>query len=112
MRDLQTQDLFSAARVISEIGLKDELREICKKSNNVADVWGRGFDFIYLIFEKAATKGAEEKIYEFLAPIMEKTPEEIKTGNLDEMIELLADEQNVRKWKAFFTKLARLIGLK
>lgn len=105
MRDLQTQDLFAAARVVKEIGIKDELKEICQKADNVADVWGRGYDFVYMIFEKAAAKGAEMSIYEFIGGIMGKTAEEIKTGNLLEILEELLNAESVEKWKAFLRSL-------
>lgn len=109
MRNLQAHDIFAAARVIKAIGVKDELKEICQKSNNISDVWGRGYDFIYTIFEKAVEERAEDLIFEFLAGVMEKPVEEIKNGDALELLEMLTEKESVECWKAFFTKLASLI---
>lgn len=110
MRKLQAHDIFAAARVIKAIGVKEELKEICQKAETVSDVWGRGYDFVYTIFEKAVDVKAESMIYDFLAGIMERPAEEIKNGDALELLELLTNKENMDMWKAFFTKLANLIA--
>lgn len=109
MRNFITADLFAAGRIISELNVKEELRAVCQKSDTIADVWAAGYDLIYLLFEKAVTKKNESLIYEFLAGVMEITPEEVARYDLLDLIEELTKGENAEKWKAFFTRLARLI---
>lgn len=109
MRNFITADLFAAGRIIAELGIKEELRAVCQKSDDITDVWAAGYDLIYLLFEKAVTKNNEKLVYEFLAGVMEITPEEVAKYDLLDMIEELTAGENAEKWKAFFTKVARLI---
>lgn len=130
MRNLQTQDLFTAARLIKEIGIKEEIKEICQKDKivkidfpqNATEeekqkiiekyAWDKGFDFVYMIFDKATEKNAEDKVYEFLAGVFEKTAEEVKTGDLIETLEELTSEEDIKAWKDFFTRLAGFLKSK
>lgn len=109
MRKFETADLFAAGRIISELGVKEEIRAVCMKSNDITDVWAAGYDLIYLLFEKAVEKKTETLIYEFLAGIMEISAEEVKHYDLLDLIDELTTGENGEKWKAFFTRLARLI---
>lgn len=109
MRKLKAHDLFAAARVIAEIGVKDEVKEICRKADDVTDVWAKGYDLVYTIFEKAVKERSEDLIFEFFAGVFEKPAEELKNGDALEFIEELTAPEAMEVWKAFFTKLAGLI---
>lgn len=111
MRNFITADLFKAGRIVTQLGIKEELRAICFKSEDITDVWAAGYDFIYMLFEKAMQKNYEEMIYDFLSGVLEITPEEVAKYDLLDLIEELTSGENVEKWKAFFTRLASLIKI-
>lgn len=110
MRKLKTTDIFSAARVITALNVKDDIKKIALESKGKKlkqdDV---GFDVLFTIFEKAVEKQSEQKIYEFLANIFECTVEEVENLPPTETIQKALEAANVEEWKAFFTSVASLI---
>lgn len=82
MRKLITSDIFSAGRMMAQIGAKDIIENAAKNAQKVEDVWENGFDLMWSLFEKASTKGSEDAIYTFLAGPMEKSKDEIKNMDL------------------------------
>ena len=78
MRQLNTSDLFKAARLIRKMGIKEDLK-----------------------------KFAEQLIYEFLAGPFEVAPHEVKEMELFTMVESLFKVADVEKWKGFFKGVLR-----
>jgi hypothetical protein len=84
MRKTNIDDLFNLSRLIMELDLKEDL---FKAQQGKEDVEKIGFDFLFSILAKATTKEAQMKIYEVLANPFERTPQEVGTMALDEMIQ-------------------------
>lgn len=112
MRGLQTTDVFGAARLITRIGIRDEIRKAAEQAE--ADKGKKikidfGFDLMFAIFEKATSKNAEKEIYEFIASLFECTPEEVMKMNPVKMLRQLEEVANIEEWKDFFGYVRRLI---
>ena len=110
-RQLQTQDIFKFARLCNEIGIKDEIKKACMEANSLEDLTKEelGFEIIFKIVESGTSEKAEAKVYEFFGGLMEKTPEECKTMDPIEFIDGILEVADVEKWKAFFTRVAKLM---
>lgn len=112
MRNLQTDDLFKAWRLVSEIGVREEIREVAKKAEEekgkkVRVDWG--IDLMFGILDKAAQEKSENKIYIFIADLFECEPEEVRTMKPIELFNKLEQVANFEEWKDFFVSLKRLI---
>ena len=98
MRKLQTKDIFAFCRCIKSIGIKDEINKLCKDADNINDIWDKGFELVYSIFEAASEKKSEASIYEFLSGPFEMPVEDIQEMELDKFFDLvkqLAAENNL-----------------
>lgn len=81
MRKANTDDLFNIARLIDDLGLKEDLFEVQKGKEDIEKI---GFDFVFKIFSKAIKKEAQQKIYEVLSEPFEIKPQEVgKLGIMD-----------------------------
>lgn len=111
MRKLQSTDIFTCCRLITEIGLKDEIKQIALGANKVSDISIEevGFNLIWAIFEKATTKKAEEKVFNFLADILEEDAETLKASDPSEFIDKIV---SIEGWASFFSSVASLMKLK
>lgn len=74
MRKANMNDTFNLARLITEIGVKKELFDSVKDTNDVQEV---GFNMIFTLFEKATTENSEHRLYECLSKPFEMSPEEV-----------------------------------
>lgn len=108
MRKLQFQDIFKASRLLVDLDLKEEIKEIGLKADKIEDIEVRGFELFWTVFEKATTNNSEKNLYEFLAGLMECTPEEMRVMELDKILDEL-QSINVEEWKAFFKRVASLM---
>jgi hypothetical protein len=109
MRKLKTSDIPSLCRSMKKLGLKEEFKKLAQEANAMRDVWDKGFDLIWTLFDTATEVGGEGAIYEFLAGPFEMTPEEVADLDLDVLIENcqhLARENNLG---AFFKSAAKLM---
>lgn len=113
MRSLETQDVFAFVRMIDEVGIKDQLKELVMSKDNIADITAEsfGYDLIFALIEGASKKKAEESIYEFFADIMECTVDDIRHSDPTEFMENIIKIADVEKWKSFFTSVAKLMKL-
>lgn len=115
MRGLQTCDLFSAIRILSKIGVREEVQEVVKRAEESkgkkikADL---GFDLIFGILEKATQEGAENEIYKFISNLFECEPEEVRTMNPILLFDKLGEVADVEEWKNFFKRVAALMKRK
>ena len=109
MRKLKTSDIPSLCRALKKLGLKEEFKKIAQEANDTRDIWDKGFDLIWQLFDTATETNGETVIYEFLAGPFEMTPEEVADLDLDILIEncqSLARENNLG---AFFKSAAKLM---
>lgn len=112
MRGLQTSDIFSAVRVLTKIGVREEIKEVAKQAEESKGKKIQidfGFDLMFGIIEKAAEQRAENEIYCFIADLFECSPDEVKKMNPVQMFKNLLEVANVEEWKDFFDYVRRLI---
>lgn len=105
MRKLNTSDVFAFTRMIKEIGLKEEIKEIASKATKEEDVSKLGLDMIFTLIEKFSEANSENALYEFLSRPLEVTKEEVGTMDLFDLVEKIMQIADVEKWKTFL-KLA------
>lgn len=87
MRKLKTTDIANLCRVVKKLGLKDQVRAIAQTANSGADIWDKGYDLIWGLFDAATEVNGEMAIYEFLAGPFEMTAEEVRDLDLDVLFE-------------------------
>ena len=102
MRKLKTCDIPILCRCAKRLGLKEQIQSIAQESDNIQDVWSRGFDFIWNLFDIATEKAGEGCIYEFLAGPFEMTPEEVRDLDMDILLANLQQLVRENNLGAFF----------
>lgn len=98
MRKLKTSDIPTFCRCLKKLGVKDEIKKIANESDNMKDVWDKGFDFIWNIFDSATEQEGEDIIYAFLAGPFEMRPQDVADLDLDVLfanLQQLAEENNL-----------------
>lgn len=107
MRKLETADIFTACRCLKAIGIKEKIRERAQDAENVSDVWGNGFDFLWDLFDSATESGGEEQIYRFLSGPFEVAPEDVRQmppALLFDNLKTLAEENDLLRFFNFAAK--------
>lgn len=107
MRKIKTSDIPVLCRCLKKIGLKEKFKEIAAEANTMTDVWDRGFDLVWGLFDAATEQSGEAVIYDFLAGPFEMTPEEVRDLDVDALfrnLKQLAEENNL---PVFFKSAAR-----
>ena len=115
MRHLQTSDIFAAARLLTKIGVREEVREVARaasENGKAAVQFDMGYDLMFGLIEKATTAGSEKEIYVFIADILECEWEEVRKMNPAKMFNQLKEAASDEEWKDFFGFVARLIKKK
>ena len=115
MRNLETHDIFSACRLLTKIGVREEIRNVAKaaeESKSKRVQFDIGFDLMFGILEKATQENAENEIYKFIADLFECDPEEVRKMNPIELLKDLEKVANVEEWKNFFGYVAKLMKKK
>lgn len=107
MRKLNTSDVFAFTRLVKEIGLKEEIKNITAKVAEETDVKALGIDIIFTLIEKFSEVNSENALYEFLSRPLEISKEEVGTMDLFDLVEKIMQIADVEKWKTFL-KLAIL----
>jgi hypothetical protein len=102
MRKLKTSDIPVLCRCVKKLGLKDTIQKIALESDSVKDVWARGFDLIWNLFDIATEQAGEMCIYEFLAGPFEMTPEQVRDLDMDVLIENIQHLIRENNLVAFF----------
>lgn len=106
MRNLNTSDVFEFSRMIKNVGIKEEIRNISMKATESnADVKALGFDMIFSLIEKFSEAKSEKALYEFLSRPLEVNPKEVGEMDIFELIEKIMNIANIDRWKSFL-KLA------
>ena len=109
MRKLKTSDIPVLCRCLKKLGVKDKFKAIAKDSDSVKDVWDKGFEIVWSLFDVATEQAGEAVIYDFLAGPFEMTPEEVEDLDLDVLfsnLQKLAAENNLAD---FFKNAAKLM---
>lgn len=104
MRKLKTSDIPVLCRCLKRMGVKDQIREIAQEANEAKDVWSRGFDLLWNLFDVATEQTGEACIYEFLAGPFEMKPEEVRDLEIDVLLgnlQQLARENNLATFFKF-----------
>lgn len=113
MRNLQTQDIFSACRLLTKIGVREEIRNVAKAAEETKTVqFDIGFDLMFGILEKATQENAENEIYKFIADLFECDPEEVRKMKPIDLFKDLEKVANIEEWKNFFDYVAKLMKKK
>lgn len=115
MRNLETRDIFTAARLLKKIGVREEIREVAREAEENKGKRVRfdmGFDLMFGILEKATEENAEIEIYKFIAELFECEWKEVRTMNPIELFKKLEEVANFEEWKNFFGYVAKLMKKK
>lgn len=117
MRKLITRDVPAFARVLTEAGIRAEVRamaERVKESGGTLKAEDVGWEIILAALEKLSGKRSEALMYEALSGPLEIGPEEIANMDLDVFGETLAkwyrEYTNPETVRHFFGQLSRLMG--
>lgn len=102
MRKLKTSDIPVLCRCVKKLGLKETIQAIAKDSDSMRDVWDKGFDLIWNLFDIATEQAGEMCIYEFLAGPFEMTPEEVRDLDMDILLENIQQMVRENNLVAFF----------
>lgn len=109
MRKLETSDVFAACRLMKKLGLKEKFKAIAEEANTTQDVFAKGYDLIWDLFDTATEQKSEAEIYAFLAGPLEMTPEEVCHLHLDKLLESLQQMAVENNLIGFFKSAARLM---
>lgn len=115
MRGLKTSDIFSACRLLSAIGIREEIKEVAKQAEEGKAKKAQfdiGFDLLFGVIEKATTEGAEKEIYKFIADLFECDWESVRDMDPIELLDKLEQVADLDKWKSFFKRVAALMKSK
>lgn len=115
MRNLQTSDIFSACRLLSKIGIREEIKAVAmaaEENKNKRVKADMGVDLLLAILEKATSENNEKEIYMFMADIFECDFEEVEKMDPVELLDNLEKVADLEKWKSFFERVARLMKKK
>ena len=104
MRGLQTSDVFNFSRLLKKMELKEELKRVLSEiqADNSQRV---GLEVIMLFIENICK--AEQEFYTFIAPIANKTPEEIKDLPLEETMAICTHIFVDQNFASFFKFAAK-----
>lgn len=115
MRGLRTSDLFDACRLISRIGIREEIKEVARQAEENKGKRIKvdfGVDLLLGVIEKATTENAEEEIYKFIANLFGCEWEEVRDMDPCDLLDKLEQVADIEKWKNFFKRVADLMKKK
>lgn len=109
MRKLKTSDIPAFCRCLKKLGVKEKIQAVAKEADGAKDVWDKGFDMIWGIFDLATEAEGENALYDFLAGPFEMSAKEVADLEFDILfnnLKQLADENNLT---VFFGSAAKLM---
>jgi hypothetical protein len=115
MRNLRTSDIFAACRLLSAIGIREEIRDVAKQAEENKGKriqFDMGFDLLMGILEKATAEHAENEIYKFISNLFECDWESVRDMDPIELFDKLEQVASIEKWKNFFKRVADLMKKK
>lgn len=112
MRKLNTKDVFNFVRLVNNSGLKEEIKSVAvnipKEKDEKFSIEGVGFDIVFSILEKFASKNLESHLYEFLSGPFETTAENVGEMDFFKLVENFFEVSDIESWKAFLKRAIRL----
>ena len=115
MRKLITADVFAFARVIKASGMREQLTAYVRKlatQDKELDVETVGYEGLLVMIEALAERKAESALYEALAAVAEKKPEEIRSLPPAEFFQLFKEISEENDIEAFFGYVSGILGKK
>ncbi len=109
MRKLKTSDIPVFCRCLKKIGLKEQFQAVAKDADNAKDIWDKGFDLVWYVFDAATEKAGETAIYSFLAGPFEMSEDEVANLDLDVLFENLQQLATENNLTVFFKSAAKLM---
>ena len=106
MRKLKTSDVLSFCRCLKKLGVKEKIQNIAKEADRAKDVWDRGFDMIWSIFDLATEAEGENALYEFLSGPFEMSAKEVADLDLETLFDNLKQLAAENNLTAFFKSAA------
>lgn len=104
MRKLNTQDIFIALRLVKELNLKTELKNLVESVRSASgDVEEAGVLGILQVLEFVSEKQCERAFYEFLSGPLELNPDDIAEMDLQTLVDNLSKLAEENDLKRFFT---------
>ena len=107
MRKLKTSDVLAFCRCLKKLGIKEKIQNIAKEADSAKDIWDKGFDMMWSIFDLATEAEGENALYEFLSGPFEMSAQEVADLDIDaffDNLKQLAAENNLT---VFFKSAAR-----
>ena len=99
MRKIILSDVPKLARIIKSTNTKDAILNAYEEGRKEgADAEVIAANVFFTVFENCGDEKTEKQVYELLAGIMEKTPDEVQNLTLDKLIEdiqVIATENNL-----------------
>ena len=84
MRKANVSDMFKCARLVNKLGIKEEIFNAQKGSDDLEKI---GFNVFYTIFENATTEESENEIYSILSSPFEIPKEDVGKLSPDKLLE-------------------------
>ena len=106
MRKLNTKDAVNFMRLLKKAGVRQivvDLLEDAKNKQGEESVEKIGINAVFALLEGVTTAEAEAELYKFLSGPFEKTPEEIETMELIDLINSLGTLAEENDLERFFT---------
>lgn len=107
MRKLNTRDVFAFCRFLKNIGVKEKIQNIAKEADSAKDVWDKGFDMMWSIFDLATEAYGEDALYEFLSGPFEMSAQEVADLDIDTLFDNLKQLASENNLTVFFKSAAR-----
>ena len=107
MRKLKTSDVLAFCRCLKKLGVKEKIQNIAKEADSAKDVWDKGFDMMWSIFDLATETEGENALYDFLSGPFEMSAQDVADLDIDaffDNLKQLAAENNLT---VFFKSAAR-----
>ena len=86
-------------------GYQRRVKKIGMEANNTSDVYEKGFEILFILFEKASEKKSEKALYEFIGTLLECSFEEVRDMDPFTLMTKLKEIADWEQWRSFF-KLA------
>lgn len=109
MRKLKTRDVPELCRCLKKLGLQEKFRKLAYESDNMRDVFDKGFDLLWGLFDAATEETGEDTLYTFLAGPFEMTAKEVADLDLDVLLDNLKHMAEENNLMVFFKSAARLM---
>lgn len=115
MRKIQTQDVFKFARIVKRTNAKAEIAKIFEKKPDKEDKEDKddisekvGIQIILTLLEVCSDEETEEKIYDLIGGIAERSTEEMRSQSLEVTIGQIKQIFTENNMKAFFDAAGKL----